>query len=152
MKKLVMTLTMAAVLIGGTGIAQAGHPVLPMGKPFVSLSVTPDKLDLGTVPYGDIYDTTAVLTVKVRSNCRHGRILVSSTNLKNDVGVSISPKRIFVKAPTTGGFVPMAKPVAISKVMKGSHDIKLNFKVQGDFQKPAGKYTGTLIFTIMPPP
>jgi len=152
MKKLVITLTMAAVLVGGSGIAQAGHPVLPAGKPFVSLSVTPDKLDLGTIPYGDIYDPPAVLTVKVRSNCRHGRILVSSTNLKNDVGVSIPPKRIFIKAPATGGFVPMTKPVAISKTMKGSHDIELNFRVQSDSQDLAGKYTGTLIFTIMPPP
>jgi hypothetical protein len=45
----------------------------------------------------------------------------------------------------------MAKPVPISETTKGSHDINVNFKVDVDIKDIAGRYSGTLAFTVMPP-
>jgi hypothetical protein len=99
----------------------------------------------------DTYDVPAALTVKVEANCMHGPIMISATKLKHRRGGSISPERLLVKTPATGGFVTMAKPVAISKPATGSHEIVLDLRVQTQFLDPAGEYTGTLMLTIMPP-
>ncbi len=148
MKRLVITWVLAVGLFGLAGIAGAEQT----GKPFVNVSATPDKLDLGTATlFTDTYDVPAALTVKVEANCMHGPIMISVTKLKRRQGGSISPERIFVKTPATGGFVTMARPVAISKPTIGSHTIVLDLRVQTQFLDPAGEYTGTLILTIMPP-
>jgi hypothetical protein len=81
----------------------------------------------------------------------HGPIVASISSLTHAVGNSITPDRISVKTPTTGGFVTMAKPVPISETTKGSHDINVNFKVDVDIKDIAGRYSGTLAFTVMPP-
>ena len=148
MKRLVITWVLAVGLFGLAGIAGAEQ----IGRPFVNISATPDTLDLGTASiFEEFYDVPAALTVKVDSNCLHGPITISVTKLKRRRGGSISPERIFVKTPATGGFVTMARPVAISKPTIGSHEIVLDLRVQAQFLDPAGEYTGTLILTIMPP-
>jgi hypothetical protein len=149
MKKIVVALVTVVALFWSGGVVQAKYS----DKPFISLSVMPDILDLGTLPFlTNIYDSPAKLTVKVESNCYHGPIVVSMTELKHkSIGSTITPDRILIKGPVTGGFVPMAKPVVVSKPTTGSHDILLKFKVENKFQDIAGKYTGTIIFTIMPP-
>ena len=148
MKRLVITWVLAAVLFGLSGIAGAAQTDMP----FVHVSATPDELDLGTALFfKDIYDVPAALTVKVEANCMHGPIMISATKLKHRQGGSISPDSIFVKTSATDGFVPMARPVAISKPTMGSHNIVLDLRVETNFLRPAGEYTGTLILTIMPP-
>lgn len=149
MKRIVVALVTVVALFLSGGVVQAKGP----DKPFISLSVTPDILDLGTLPFlSNIYDSPAKLTVKVASNCYHGPIVVSMTGLKhNNIGGTITPDRILIKGPATSGFVPMARPVAVSEPTTGSHDILLKFKVENKFRDIAGKYTGTIIFTIMPP-
>jgi len=149
MKRIVVALvTVVALFLSGGAVQAKGSD-----KPFVSLSVTPDVLDLGTLPFfTNIYEPPATLTVKVASNCYHGPIVVSMTGLKhNKIGGTITPDRILINGPATGGFVPMAKPVAVSKPTTGPHEILLEFKVENKFKDIAGKYTGTIIFTIMPP-
>ena len=148
MKRLVIIWSLAAVLFGLAGIAGAGQ----IDKPFVNVSTTPDILDLGTSPvFTDSYDVLGALTVNVDSNCFHGPITISTTKLKRRQGGSISPNRIFVKTPATGGFVAMARPVAISKSTEGSHKIVLDLRVDTKFLDPAGEYTGTVTLTVMPP-
>jgi hypothetical protein len=75
------------------------------------------------------------------------------TELKHRYGGrSVPRERILVKSPKTGQFVTMAQPVVISEPTAGSHKIPLDFKVlQAGLVDPAGKYTGTLTFTIVPP-
>jgi len=148
MKRLVITWVLAVVLFGLSGITGAAQT----DEPFIHVSATPDELDLGTASFfKDIYDVPAALTVKVEANCMHGPIMISATKLKHRQGGSISPDSIFVKTSATDGFVPMARPVAISKPTIGSHDIVLDLRVETKFLRPAGEYTGTLILTIMPP-
>jgi len=148
MKRLVIICALAAVLFGLAGVAGAGQN----DKQFVNVSTTPDKLDLGTASsFTDSYDVPGALTVNVDSNCFHGPIMISTTRLNRRQGGSISPDRIFVKTPATGGFVTMARPVAISKSTEGSHKIVLDLRVETKFPDPAGEYTGTLMLTIMPP-
>ncbi len=113
---LVITWVLAAVLFGLAGVAGAEQ----INKPFVNISTTPDVLDLGTASlFTDSFDVPGALTVNVDSNCFHGPIMISTTKLKRRQGGSISPDRIFVKTPATGGFVTMARPVAISKPTAG---------------------------------
>ena len=89
--------------------------------------------------------------MKVESNCLHGPIVASITPLKRPGGNTITPDRILVKTTATGGFVTMAKSVAISEMAEGSHDIQMNFKIETKFSDHAGRYSGMLAFTIMPP-
>ena len=136
------------VLLGLAGVAGAEEVDIP----FVKISTSPDELDLGTAMlFTEFYDVPAALTVDVESNCMHGPIVISTTELKSRQGEKISPERIFVKTPATDGFIPMVKPVSISKTMSGPHKIVLNLRVNSNFVKPAGEYTGTITLTVMPP-
>jgi len=148
MKRLVITWVLAVGLFGLAGIAGAKQT----DPPFVNVYTTPDKIDLGTVPlFKDVFDVPGALTVNVESNCLHGPIMISATKLKRQQGGSISPDNIFVRTPATGGYVAMARPVAISESTTGSHKIVLDLRVQADFLYPAGEYSGILTLTIMPP-
>ncbi|MBN1804324.1 MAG: hypothetical protein JW837_03655 [Sedimentisphaerales bacterium] len=148
MRRLVITWVLAIGLFGLNGIADAEQTE----PPFVNVYTTPDKIDLGTVPlFGDAFEVPEALTVNVESNCLHGPIMISTTKLKRPQGGSISPDNIFVRTPATGGYVAMAKPVAISKPTTGSHKVVLDLRVQAQFLYPAGEYSGTLTLTIMPP-
>jgi hypothetical protein len=160
--KIVTTLLMAVVLFGAAGIAQANS------KPFVNISATSDSLEFGRSMFlseGDThfgpgssvfptvhYASSASLTVKVESNCLHGPIVASITALKHLRGSSVPPERIFIKSPTTNGYVKMIKPVVISRPEIGSHDIELDFRLDILPSDRAGQYQGTITFTIMPPP
>ena len=157
--KLVITLLTAVVMFGVAGIAQADS------KPFVSISATSDSLEFGNAIFPDpvfgpgavlfpsIFRlSSATLTVKVESNCLHGPIIASITALERPRGDSIPPERISVKSPIMNRYVTMAKPVVISNPEIGSHDIELDFRLEVVPSDRAGRYTGTITFTIMPPP
>ena len=144
MKKFLITCAILLALFGTTGIIQADEP-------FVRISTTPESFNLGTFSFWEDGISPAVLTVKVESNCLHGPVVASISPLKRAGGNTITPDRVLVKTSTTGGFVSMAKPVAISGTTEGSHDIKMNFKIKTDIMDYAGRYSGTLAFTIMPP-
>ena len=143
MKKLLICWIIGISLLGSFGMARADAP-------FVRVSATPDKLNLGTVLFVD-EELPEVLTVKVESNCLHGPIVASITPFKNRYGGTILPERISIQTPTTVDFIPMIKPVVISEPAIGSHDVLVKFKVRTDFNDRAGKYSGTIVFTVMPP-
>ncbi len=161
MKKIVITWLMAVVLFGVAGIAQAA-------RPFVNISATSNSLEFGSPTFfsdGDTYFgpgsvvfpsvflmSSAKLTVKVESNYLHGPIVASITALKHPRSGSIPPERISIKSPTTDGYVTMARPVVISEPEIGSHDIELDFRLEVLPYDYAGRYTGTITFTVMPPP
>lgn len=153
MKRLLITWALAVTLFGLASITEAVQPAKQeqSAKPFVSISTKQDKVDLGTILFPGIYDLPGALTLEVDSNCMHGPITISATELKRRNGGSISPEHISIKTPATGGFVTMGKPVVISKPTTGSHQIVLDLKVKTESINPAGEYTGTFTFTIMPP-
>ncbi len=174
MKKLVViTWTTMMVMLGLAGIARADSGPLagtfiiqPDTGPFVSISTTPNVLDFDRPTFADpilapgqamfpsIYRSAAAsLTVHVESNCLHGPIVASVTALKHSQGFTIPPERILINAPIMNDeYTRMAKPVVISEPETGTHDIELNFKLQATHFDYAGRYTGTLMFTVMPPP
>jgi len=161
------------VMFGPAGIEQAdaiNGPVAIMKPaseigPFVSISSTSDILEFGEPEFSDYFSTpgqvlfpslyrssSAALTVHVESNCLHGPIIASVTALKSSGGSTITPDRIFIKAPAiTDEYSSMARPVPISKTQTGSHDIELLFKLQAKLFDRAGRYTGFITFTVMPP-
>lgn len=175
MKRLVIiTCTTMMVMFGLTGIAQADVNTGPfvilkdaseMG-PFVIISATSNVVEFGKPVFSDYFSapgqvlfpslyhsSSAALTVHVESNCLHGPIVASMTSLKHSGGSTITPDCIFIKAPAiTDEFSSMARPVKISETQTGSHDIELLFKLQAPkLFSPAGRYTGTITFTVMPP-
>ena len=134
--------------------------------PFVNLSASSDSLKFGDPEFSEasligpstgifpsIFGTSsASMTLKVESNCLHGPIMASISALRHRMGKKITPDRISVKAPITNGYVSMEKPVMISEPRLGSHDIKLDFKLNVNPLEAAGRYEGTLTFTLMPLP
>ena len=149
MKRVLITTWMvAAALIGFAAVAEA---VQPAGKPFIHVSTSPHRLDLGTASFAGLYNVSKALTVQVDSNCLHGPITISATTLRHHMGASIPPKRIFVRTKGTYGFVPMGRPVAISAPTSGSHRIVLDLQVQTGFENLTGRYRGTFTVTVMPP-
>jgi hypothetical protein len=144
MKNLLMTCVISVVLFGSAGIIQAEEP-------FVRISTNTESFKLGTFSFWEDGTSSSVLTVKVESNCMHGPVVASISPLKRPGSISITPDRVMVKTPTTGGYVSMAKPVAISETTEGSHDINMTFKIKTDIKDPAGRYSGMLAFTVMPP-
>ena len=149
MKRVLKTACILAIAsIGLATVAQA----VPTGKkPFVHVSPSTYDLDLGTAAAPGLHIVNKVLTLKIESNCLHGPIMVSVSEFRRSLGGSISPDRIFVRSKATWGFVPMDKPVAVSRPQVGSHDIVLDMQVEAGFHDYAGQYRGTITVTIMPP-
>ncbi len=149
MKRVLITTWIVAVaLIGFAAVAEA---VQPARKPFIRVSTSPHRLDLGTASAAGVHNVSKALTVRVDSNCLHGPITISATTLRHHMGASIPPKRIFVRTKGTHGFVSMDRPVAISAPTSGSHSIVLDLQVQTGFKNLAGKYKGAFTLTVMPP-
>ena len=153
MNKLVITLVMAIVLFGSSGIAEVQqHIIVPTpDEAFVNIVPLMSEFGLGTTSFPGAQVLDQTFTIRVESNCLHGSILAATEGFRRQPGGFISPHRISIKSQVTNGFVPMEKPVAISKTEFGNHDIVLNFKVMTGVQDPEGRYTGTLILTLMPP-
>jgi hypothetical protein len=177
MKKLIIiTCTTMMVMFGLAGIALADTDtdifvstftiIKKNSRPFVSISTLSNKLEFGRPTFADpvlapglamfpsIYRSAAAsLTVHVESNCLHGPIVASVTALKHSRGYTIPPERILIHAPIMqeDEYVRMARPVVISKPENGSHVIELNFKLQATHFDYAGRYSGAITFTIMPP-
>lgn len=144
MKKLRFILLICLVSLSSVGITRAEEP-------YVYISFVQKEVNLGSMLIWDTMIPEA-LTVKVNSNCFHGPIVASMSSLKNSKSNKISQDRVYVRTSATGRFVSMAKPVALSWPTFGSHDIQIDFmvKAHGVFDR-AGKYSGTIAFTVMPP-
>jgi len=144
MKKILIICIVGLVLFGSAEIVRAKEP-------YVYISVEQEKADLGTLL---VWDTTIpeALTLKINSNCLHGAVVASMSNLKHSRGDLIMRNRIFIKSEATDGFISMEKSVVVSGPAVGSHDVVIDFKVEANGLKDrAGKYSGTIAFTIMPP-
>lgn len=144
-------ITALTLFLMSAGLTAVGQAVEPAAKPFVHVSTSQNKIDLGTSGAPGYHSVSNAVTLNVDSNCLHGPIVVSVTNLKHPWGASIPPDRIAVRSPATNGFVSMDRPVAVSGPTKGPHKIVLDLQVQTWFQDRAGRYSGTFTVTIMPP-
>ena len=131
-------------------MTKIGSEIRP-DMPYILISATPDKLNLGTTLMDSEYNTPAMVTVHINSNCEHGSVIATMSSLKNEEGTIIKSDRIFVQSPTTEGYASMEKPVVISKPADGTHSVDLSFKVETDIKDRAGKYEGSLMFTVVPP-
>jgi len=157
MKRVIKTCLVAIIVFAIPVIAQTEEPFvnlspssdsLKFGEPVFS---EPSLIAPGAALYPAIFGTSsAELNLKVVSNCLHGPVMASITTLKHRWGKSITPDRISIKAPITDGYVSMAKPVKISNPETGPHDIDLDFRVERLLNDPAGKFSGTITFTIIP--
>jgi len=156
MKRTVTSWALIVVLFGLAGVAEAVRPAerlrggVQPAKPFISVSTKPATLDLGKSRHPGVHEAPGALTVEVEANCMHGPIVISELKLRRRGGGLIPPEHISIRTPATGRFVKMTRPVAISKPERGPHKIVLDFRVLTGFNDPAGKYTGTITFTVTP--
>lgn len=149
MKRVLITaLIFATASIGLATVAQA---VQTSKDSYVHVTPSTYSLDLGTAPGQGYHSVNKVLTLKVDSNCFHGPILISASDLRHSWGSTIPRERIFVRSAATWGFVAMKKSVAVSKPQAGPHEIVLDLQVETEFTDRAGQYQGTLTVTVMPP-
>ncbi len=141
----VAALAAVLVVLAGAGPAHAQ----PRIQPYVVVEVTPDELDLGSVPEPGLYQSDAELTVRVAANVGHGGLPASMTPLEREGGDGvIGPDRILVKRPGEGDYVPMTDPVVLTGPMRpGVVDIALKFRVQTTWNDLAGEYRGILTIT-----
>jgi len=144
MKKLLFVIAVCFVLLSSVEIASAEEP-------FVYISFAQEKVTLGSNLLWDNVIPEALI-LKVNSNCFHGPVVASMSSLKTRSGSLINQDRVFIKTEATGGFFSMIRPVVISRPTFGSHDIIIDFlvKANGRFD-PAGTYSGSMAFTILPP-
>lgn len=121
------------------------------GVPTIKITTTPDRLDLGRSGFPGEYESTAIVTVNIESNCFHGPVIATISRLKSKSGATIEPRRVYVCGSETYGYVSMARPVVISRPALGPHSVDLCFKVDTKVNDPAGSYEGAITFTIAPP-
>jgi len=149
MKRVLVTACLLA--FASVGLTASVHAVKPGEQPFIHVSPSPRSLDLGTAKGPGPHIVSEALKLKVQSNCFHGPIMVSSTELKGEIRGSIPAERIYVRSAATRGFVPLTRRVAVSQSQSGNHDIVLDMQVDTGFSEIAGEYRGTITVTIMPP-
>ncbi|MBN1973044.1 MAG: hypothetical protein JW787_05360 [Sedimentisphaerales bacterium] len=143
MKRTLFILVFSFVSLSSVGIARAEDP-------FVYISFEQKSVKLRSEVFWNTI-TPKALTLNVRSNCFHGSVVATMSSLRNPAGGKITQDRVFVKTSSTGGFVPLVKPVAISSPVYGPHNIVVDFMVKGNGPYDnAGQYYGTLVFTVMP--
>ena len=128
MKRVLITACLLA--LASIGLATVAKAVQTDKAPFVHVAPSTYSLDLGRAAASGYHTVNKALKLRVESNCLHGPIKVSSTEFRRKLGGSIPPDRIFVRSSATWGFVPMNKPVAVSRPHKGSHDIVLDMQVE----------------------
>ena len=150
MKRVLITACLLAAM-AALGLATVAQAVQPASKPFIHVSTSPSRLNLGTAVAPGFYDIPKALTLNVDSNCLHGPIMISASNLRRHPGGFIPAERIFVRSSTTCGFVNLGRPVAVSVPKSGSHKIVLDVQVRTGFSDMAGRYSGGFTVTVMPP-
>lgn len=154
-KILGLILSISIVCLGMAMNVQAIHPaVRPMinpGKPYISLTFRPDKLDLGTVPLNG--EMPAKLDAHIVANCPH-QIKVSYEPFeKGRNKVAVKPEHTSVvingkNVPEVGRAVTIinsAKPTPSTGI---NVPVDVMFTVANTVIYPAGSYKGALIFTV----
>jgi hypothetical protein len=120
----------------------------PIIQPYVSVSLSDDKLDLGTVSRPGVYDSSATITIHVAANIAHGGVIVSmAAPLDGPGNATIPLNRISVKR-LNGSFTPLTAPVSVTGPMNpGIADVPINLRVETDYGNPPGTYLGTIVVT-----
>ncbi len=123
--------------------------------PFVSISVSPDKVDLGAVKDPHVDQLLGKLKAHIVANCPHlveasfdgfAHLDNKSSILPEHVTVTINGA--MVKTDRDGVVVlssPRSTPVGGVEV-----PLELDFTVMNAISYPAGKYGGVLTLTVMP--
>lgn len=162
MKKIGVICVMAVMLSSLAGIAQAVnpgiHPKMVFAKPFVRMSVKPDKLDLGIIPPVGFGSLPAKLDVHIVANCPH-QVRASFSLFTQQRGrvsrVSIQPEHMSVvingvDVPITGRAVTIISSAGPTPAGGVHVPVDMKFSLASSLLYPAGPYKGNLILTIMP--
>lgn len=142
---ILVTLQVSLSLGGSPVKGKFAGPPLPYGQPYVSMSVTPGELDLGSIPQPGSYDLSATLTLHITANCPY-HVEVSLEPFIRAGGGSIPLDRTSVQIVT-----PISSPVG-TPIAGEDVGVEFNFNIETTFQDLPGTYTGTITFTIMEGP
>jgi hypothetical protein len=127
-------------------------PVAYPQAPFVSVTVSGEPLNLGSVPGPGMHQARSQMTAHVVANCPY-HIEASFTGLRHG-GKVIAPQHLSVavngkEMPIGSGRVTIAQSGVPTP--PGGQDVPVDLQVgfMGAPIYPAGRYLGTLVLTIM---
>ncbi len=155
MKNLGLILSVTMVCLGMARNAQAVCPVVPPkidpGKPYISLSFKPDKLELGTIPYKG--ELPATLDAHIVANCPHQIKASYEPFEQRKSKVTIKPEHTSVvingkDVPEVGRSVTIIKSAKPTPSTGINVPVDVKFSVANTMMYPAGSYKGALVFTI----
>jgi hypothetical protein len=156
MKKIIIACAILAVCFGLTGMVQAMQPAVS-GEPFIAISVTPDKIDLGMISPTGFKNVPAKLEAHVIANCPHQVKATFEPFRRKDSGVTIRPEHTAVEinginVPVAGSGVPIVS--SVNPTPPGGVDVPVDikFSARGLLLYPAGPYRGCIVLTIMTKP
>jgi hypothetical protein len=161
MKKIIIACAILVACFGLTGMVQAMRPAVPPGinfdEPFISISVKPDKINLGMVSPVSFKNVPAKLEAHVIANCPHQVKATFEPFRREDSGVTIRPEHTAVEinginVPVAGSGVPIVS--SVNPTPPGGVDVPVNvkFSARGLLLYPAGPYRGCIVLTIMTKP
>lgn len=136
----------------------AKMPVIMQDKPFVTFKVSSDQvLDLGLVWGPGVQEVGAMVTGRVVANCPY-HIEASFRGLQHVKGrAAIGPKDLSVAingqaVPVGTGRVAIAHSSQPTPAAGVDVPIDMQVAVKGLASYPAGRYSGTLVITVMAGP
>ena len=144
MKKVIIACAILAACFGLTGMVQAARPQVVFVEPFVGISVTPDKINLGTVSPAGFKNVPAKLEAHVIANCPHQVKAIRPEHTAVEInGINV---------PVAGSGVPIVS--SVNPTPPGGVDVPVNikFSARGLLLYPAGPYRGCIVLTIMTKP
>jgi hypothetical protein len=156
MKKVIVISVMAAACFGMAGMVhsvQSLPPKIVTIEPYVSLSFTPDKIDLGIVSPAGFKNMPVKLEAHIVANCPH-QVRASFEPFKSrDTNISISPDQTTVEIngkniPTTSSGVPILTSARPTPPEGVEVPVDIKFSARGLLLYPAGPYKGSVVLTI----
>jgi hypothetical protein len=127
------------------GLSTRDGQALPKVQRYVSLTATPNPLDLGTLTGVGVHTFEALLAMRLTSNCAHGGVVMVAQPLRTEGGAEIPLSALFVQLPGSSEYLPLSVPVALTAPAgPGVLDFQVGFRAVADHTIAPGSYVGTL--------
>jgi hypothetical protein len=150
MKRSLVICATALVCFALAGVARA----MPIDGPFITVSVKPEKIDLGAVRPVGLQGLPAKLTAHIVANCPHHVEASFEAFTQEGGGGSIRPEHTSIQingvdVPVAGRGVPIASSTRPTPVGGVDVPLNLNVSVTNVLQHLPGTYRATLLLTVM---
>lgn len=157
MKNLAKTCVMVTAFLAAADAAWAVHIPVNVPEPFVSVSVQPEPVKLGTVWGPGWYWVAAQLSARVVANCPY-HVAASFETFRHEKGKAVIAAKDLIVAinnqeiPVGKGRATIASSSKPTASAGANVPLGLLVKVNGADRYPQGSYRGALVITVMAGP